>query len=58
MQATILRFSSAKERVALRKGRPSGLTESMEPTILQIPPLKQPSAGKRTKRETKRKASE
>jgi hypothetical protein len=58
MEATILRFPSAKERAALRKNRPTGLTESMEPTILQIPSLKEPSVGKRTKRETKRKASE
>jgi hypothetical protein len=58
MEATILKFPSAKERAALRKNRPTGHTESMEPTILKFPSLKAPSAGKRTKRETKRKASE
>jgi hypothetical protein len=56
MEATILKFPSAKERAALRKGRPTGHTGSMEPTILQFPSVKAPSAEKRTKRETKRKA--
>lgn len=58
MEATILKFPSATERAALRKGHPTGQTQNMEPTILQIPSVKAPSAAKRTGRQTKRKASE